>query len=152
MQIPLNHKTITVRLKDLAESINELEVLAKLSEEDLIKDHHNFALASFYLLRSLEDILSIGAHVLSRLFKVTISEKYNDILPELARPGIIPQEFANRNTKLGSYRNRLVHDYLKITPEEMFNILQTHLVDLKLFGQIINDLINNPSKFNLKIE
>lgn len=152
MRVPLNFETIDVRLKDLTQSINELEILAELSKKEFFKDRHNFALASFYLLRSLENILSTGSHILSRLSQIIITEEYNKILPELAKAGIIPQEFANRNVKLGSYRNRLVHDYLKITHEEMYEILQTRLIDLKKFGQIINDLLNKPSKFNLEIE
>lgn len=152
MQVPLNFETIDVRLKDLTQSINELEMLAKLSEKDFYKNRYNFALASFYLLRSLEDILSIGSHILSRLVQITITEEYNQILPELAKAGIVPQKFVDRNTKIGNYRNRLVHDYLKITPREMYDILQTHIVDLKQFGKIINDLMNDPSKFDLEIE
>lgn len=152
MLIPLNKETITIRLDDSTLSITKLEELAKLSYEQFIENPDNFALASFHLQRTLENILSIGAHILSRLdIEFSVSE-YANILPDLAKAKIIPQKFADRNQKLGNYRNRLVHGYLKITPREMYDILQTHLVDLKQFGQIINDLINDPSKFDLKIE
>lgn len=152
MLIPLNKETIIVRLDDLVSSTNELNKLANLDFEKFAKNPDNFALSSFYLQRSLENILSIGAHILSRLDgEFTLSE-YANILPNLVKAKIIPQEFADRNKKLGNYRNRLVHGYLKITPREMYDILQTHLVDLKQFGQIINDLLNDPTKFDLKIE
>lgn len=152
MLIPLNKETIVVRLDDLVSSTNELNKLANLDFEKFAKNPDNFALASFYLQRSLENILSIGAHILSRLdIEFSVSE-YANILPNLSKAKIIPQKFADRNQKLGHYRNRLVHGYLKITPREMYDILQTHLVDLKQFGQIINDLLNDPSKFDLKIE
>ena len=60
MLIPLNKETITVRLDDLASSINELNKLADLDFEKFAKNPDNFALASFYLQRSLENILTIG--------------------------------------------------------------------------------------------
>jgi len=38
---------------------------------------------------------------------------------------------------MAQFRNVVVHDYLKVNPEIVYAILQKNLLDITVFGQII---------------
>lgn len=147
--IPINRETIEARLIDLDNSIKELDKLTELSEPAFVSDPHNLALASFYLQRALEDILGIGSHLLARLPNPVIIEEYAQVIPELAKIGIVSANFADRNAKLGNYRNRLVHHYLNITSQEIYRLILEHRSDLVEYGRAIKNVLENPSQFGL---
>ncbi len=53
--------------------------------------------------------------------------------------------------KMDGYRNRLVHFYAEITEEEMYEIIQTRLIDLKEFITSIKMLLENPEKYGFSL-
>ncbi|MBI1818212.1 MAG: DUF86 domain-containing protein [Deltaproteobacteria bacterium] len=56
-----------------------------------------------------EIIFDIGNHILSAYFG-TSAQDYEDILPQLATRGVIPEALHQRLKGLGGFRNILVHD------------------------------------------
>ena len=47
---------------------------------------------------------------------------------------IVPLDFANdKLVKMAKYRNRLVHFYAQITPDELYKILKENLGDFEIF-------------------
>lgn len=137
-------------LQDIQSNIKQLQNLAKLSLKQFKSDKKNYGLADHYLRRSLEGILTISTHLLSRLPSKT--KDYQEVIKELARFKIVPQAFAERNRKLASYRNRLVHMYWEVSEEELHKVINDHLDDLDKFCQYFQKVLQNPEKFNLKIE
>ena len=66
---------------------------------------------------------------------------YRSILLTLGREKIIPPEFAEKIKGMAGYRNRLVHGYAEVTPEEMYQIIQTRLGDFEEYcGYILRYL------------
>ncbi|HHW43892.1 MAG TPA: DUF86 domain-containing protein, partial [Desulfotomaculum sp.] len=51
----------------------------------------------------------------------------------LGREQIIPPQFAEKIKGMAGYRNRLVHGYAEVTPEEMYNVIQKRLDDFEEF-------------------
>ena len=90
--------------------------------------------------------------------KETVRIRLDDLLTSVQKLEKISklsyEEFSAENSDhfaLASYR--LVHGYLHIAPDEIYNkIFQKHLTDLRQFGVIINELLKDPSKFNLTVE
>ncbi|MGB9826859.1 MAG: type VII toxin-antitoxin system HepT family RNase toxin, partial [Desulfofundulus sp.] len=56
---------------------------------------------------------------------------YRSIILTLGREKILPAEFAERIKGMAGYRNRLVHGYAEVTPEEMYDIMQHRLADFE---------------------
>jgi uncharacterized protein YutE (UPF0331/DUF86 family) len=68
----------------------------------------------------------------------------------LGQHGILPVDFAEKNYKLASYRNRLVHLYWEVSTEELYQVITQHLDDLKLFCSYFQEVLKEPEKFGLR--
>lgn len=134
-------------IADVQKNIKELSDLSKLSLNDFKTDNKNYGLAEHYLRRSLEGILTIGTHILSRLPVKT--KDYQEIVVSLAEQKIIPKKFAERNNRLAGYRNRLVHMYWEVSEDEMYKVINEHLGDLDMFCRYFQKVLQNPEKFGL---
>ena len=51
----------------------------------------------------------------------------------LGEKKVISKDFCEVLIKMAGYRNRMVHFYKEISPEELYNILQNNLEDLLKF-------------------
>ncbi|MFN3481349.1 MAG: type VII toxin-antitoxin system HepT family RNase toxin, partial [Thermodesulfovibrionales bacterium] len=125
---PLNIQKIRNILADIEGNLRELNLLVSEGLEKFLSERKNYGLAEHYLRRTLEGILTIGSHILSRLPAKT--KDYKQIILSLGEYGIVPIEFAERNKRLASYRNRLVHLYWEVTMEELFTVITQHLEDM----------------------
>jgi len=47
---------------------------------------------------------------------------------------ILPEDYAAQITGMAGYRNRLFHDYNKVIPQNLYQIIQTRLSDLEFFA------------------
>jgi len=148
--VPIDKNKIRNMIVDVQENINQLSKLSKLTLEEFKSDKKNYGLTEHYLRRSLEGILTIGTHFLSRLPVKT--KDYQEIIITLGKQKIIPKDFAEKNKKLAGYRNRLVHMYWEVSEEEMHQVINEHLNDLDKFCEYFQQTLQNPEKFGLKIE
>jgi uncharacterized protein YutE (UPF0331/DUF86 family) len=142
---PVNISKIRNILAQIEEGIRELETLSKLSLTDFLSDKRNYIVAEHYLRRSLEGILTIGSHFLSRINAKT--KDYQQIILSLGEHGLIPKDFAERNKNLAGYRNRLVRE---ITPEELYTVINQHLNDLIEFCKYYQVIFANFKKYGLE--
>ncbi len=53
---------------------------------------------------------------------------------------------------MAKYRNRLVHFYAQISPEELYKIIQEDLGDFDVFLAAVKQVLTQPEKFNLEVE
>ena len=81
-----------------------------------------------HLRWTLECLLDIGRHILAKS-GLGKPENYTEIIVELGTSGVIPAEFAAEIRGMAGYRNRLVHGYSEITPEEIHSLLTSRLGD-----------------------
>lgn len=123
---------IESHLSLIQEFISGLRKLSHLSERDFLSDHRNPASAESYLRRCLESVFDIGRHILAKSYGFKEIE-YKKIGLELGEKGVVDKEYANVLLKMAGYRNRMVHLYHEITPEEIYGILKTHLSDIDRF-------------------
>lgn len=149
-EIPLNREVILDRIRIIEKSLFKLADFEEISLEDF-KSGENFAIAEHYLRRALEAIFDIGNHIISRIPGERASS-YKDIAIILGRYNIVSEDFArDKLVKMAGYRNRLVHFYAEITEEEMYEIIQTRLIDLKEFITSIKMLLENPEKYGFSL-
>ena len=130
---PIDYDKVHQRVQEIQESIAELKNLTRAPMEEFVKDKHIYALAFHYFWKSLEAVLAIGTHILSRIPGGGKMKDYQDIIRSLGEFQVIPQEFAQRNKPLASYRNRMVHGYWRVSPEELYATIKEHLADLDQF-------------------
>jgi uncharacterized protein YutE (UPF0331/DUF86 family) len=123
---------IEKNLSLIQEFLSELKRLSEIPENEFLRDKRNPAAAESYLRRSLEAVFDIGRHILSKSYGFKEIE-YKKIALELGERGVINKEYAKTLLKMAGYRNRMVHLYNEVSPQEIYGILKGHLSDIEHF-------------------
>jgi uncharacterized protein YutE (UPF0331/DUF86 family) len=127
----INEKVVSQRASWVLEMIDALRELPLTNREEFFQNKHNLAAAESYLRRSLEALFDIGRHILVKHFAYPAAE-YKEIARGLAEKKVIGGTELELMRKMAGYRNRMVHFYHEITPEELHDVCLNHLDELKL--------------------
>lgn len=132
----------------------ELAELGKIAAEPLhtFSQGVGYKLAQYHLHRALEGVFHITGHILARVPGGQATQ-YSEMAKKLGEIGVVPQEFASgKLVTMAKYRNRLVHFYAQITPEELYGVLQNDLGDFTIFLTGVKKLLEHPEQFGLTVE
>ena len=86
-------------------------------------------------------VFDIGNHVLAGGFAERPTD-YAAIPGMLCRRGVISPELEARLRGLAGFRNLLVHDYARVDPGRVREMLQTRLPDLTAFADAVEDWLD----------
>jgi uncharacterized protein YutE (UPF0331/DUF86 family) len=111
-------------------SVDRLHRLAALPPAEFRRDPDHYAIAEHHLRRAIQALLDLGRHVVVKSGWGNPAN-YREVFELLERGGVLAPEFASRVKGIAGYRNRLVHDYARVSEEEMWEILQERLEDLE---------------------
>lgn len=100
------------------------------SAESFQCDPRTVAATESYLRRGLEALLDLGRHILAKGFSRAVVE-YKDIPIQLLEIGVLAEREAGLLRDMAGYRNRLVHFYSEVTPQELFHIRSSRLADIE---------------------
>lgn len=129
----INTEKISQRIADIAKAFNELKKYDEMDVKEFLADENNFPLASYWLRLGIEAVLTIATHILSRLPQNGKDKDYTQVLISLGDYGVIPREFSQKIRGMAGYRNRLVHLYWEVKPEELLAIIKENLNDFEEF-------------------
>ena len=127
----IDRKVITQRTAWVREMIDALRDLHLEKKKAFLENKNNVAAAESYLRRSLEALFDMGRHILARRFAFPATE-YKEIAKGLFDKRILNEDEAELMRGMAGYRNRMVHFYHEITPEELHEICLNHLDEIKL--------------------
>ena len=125
---------VTERVTIIRHSVKRLKLLAEMPKDEFCNSEDAIDIAENRLRRALEALFDLGRHMLVKS-GAGVPSDYRSVIKMLQESGLLPEDYANKITGMAGYRNRLIHDYNKVTPEELYHILQTRLIDLELFCQ-----------------
>lgn len=125
-----NRQLVADRTQAARNALGRLERLSSMSFEEFKGDPDNYAIAEHHLRRALEAVLDIGRHVVVKSGWGNPT-KYREIFDFLERGGVLSATLAQSGRALAGYRNRLVHEYAAVTQDEMWEVLQTKLPDIR---------------------
>jgi len=137
----INNEKVSQRIADISKAFNELKKYEAMDKEAFLTNQDNFPLASYWLRLGIEAVLTIATHILSRLPQNGKDKDYTQVLISLGDYGVIPQEFAQKIRGMAGYRNRLVHLYWEVKPEEILGIIKENLNDFEEFIKHIKKFI-----------
>lgn len=132
----------------------ELVELQKIATEplDTFAVGTGYKLAQYHLHRALEGVFHIITHVLARVPGGQVTQ-YKELAKKFGEAGIVSKDFAEgKLVIMAKYRNRLVHFYAQITPEELYGILQKDLGDFTVFLTGVKNLLEHPETFGFTVE
>lgn len=139
---PINRKTIEEKLFKLQEIIKALNDLKAYPREEFIKDVTINSAAMFNLVIAVEVIVDIGNHILVESFQTSV-KTYTDVIIELGNVGIMSKEFAQENKDMAKFRNKLIHDYDRVSLEQVYEHLQKAPDMFRQFAKYFIEFLEN---------
>jgi uncharacterized protein YutE (UPF0331/DUF86 family) len=130
----INQKVISQRALWVLDMIDALHDLHLEEKEVFLSDRHKVAAAESYLRRSLEALFDIGRHILAKKFAYPAPE-YREITKGLFEKRILEAKEAELMRRMAGYRNRMVHFYHEISPQELHEICLYHVDEIKLLAE-----------------
>lgn len=133
----ISEDVVSQRALWIRKMIASIRSLPLQDKSAFLKDPNIVAAAESYLRRALEALFDIGRHILAKKFAYPAAE-YKEIAEILFEKKILNGKEKDRLRILAGYRNRMVHFYHEITPEELHEICRDQLDDLTaLLGAIL---------------
>ena len=129
----IDSKVVAQRVFWISQMVDSLKDLELEEKGSFLADRHKVAAAESYLRRALEALFDIGRHILAKRFAYPATE-YKDIAKGLSDKRILVEKEAESMRKMAGYRNRMVHFYHEITPEELHEICLYHVNEIKFLA------------------
>lgn len=135
-----NRERIREKLVELTSYIDDLVKLQNLSWADFQSNVMLRRGVERTLQVAVECTLDIGNMVISHE-QWRAAESNRDVFRVLAEHGVLSVSLLNNLMKAASYRNILVHEYTRIEPSVVFNLLKKMPKDLRDFRDRILPLL-----------
>jgi len=127
-----NSPLVADRVQTVRASLGRLRGLAAADRGAFRGSPDDYAIAEHHLRRAIQALLDIGRHIVVRGGWGNPAH-YREIVSFLERHGVLSTELGEKGRSLAGYRNRLVHEYATVDPDEMWDILQSRLDDIADF-------------------
>lgn len=132
----LRREAVEKRLKELAEILQELGKYRGVGLEALRREVGQRWILERGLIAAATIIFDVADHILAGHFGV-YPETYEESPGTLRDRAVISEELYREIKGLGGFRNILVHRYLDINPDEVFESFQQGLVVFPAFAREI---------------
>lgn len=147
----IRSSVVAERVSWIREMIRSVKSLPLATYEEFVSDPRNIASAESYLRRGIEALLDLGRHILSKGFAIAVTE-YKDICLKLTEEGVLSNAHGLLFRQIAGYRNRMVHFYLEITPQELYRLSTKNLEDVEnILEMLIGWLNDHPEKMDHQI-
>lgn len=131
---------VAARLDRLQEYLRTLHAVQGFDLQKFKNDPFVHGTAERYLHLSIECLLDIGNHIIAdRGYRKP--DTYSEILEILAEEGVVPAELAQKMAGMAAFRNVLVHDYLRLDLEKVFQVIKEHLVHFEQLAGVYAELL-----------
>jgi uncharacterized protein YutE (UPF0331/DUF86 family) len=127
-------------IQDLERYLKHLTELQKHPVEEFLSDWRIYDLADRQLHLALETFLTIGEMIISE-FGFAKPDTYADIPRILFENKVIPNQLKNKLVDLARFRNVLVHDYLRLDHERVYQHVQTDTKTIEEFIEAVKRFV-----------
>lgn len=136
----VNKAIFAERLERMREYLQILDAVRKQDRQDFVRDPFIHGTAERYLHLSIECLLDLGNHVIADR-GYPKPESYADVFRILADQGVIPDSLREDFTGMAAFRNVLVHDYVRLDREKVYEILIDKTPILKQMAKLFAGLL-----------
>ena len=126
----ISQRTVSDRLIWIDQMVDEIRALPLSDRNAFFADRRNVWAAESCLRRALEALFDLGRHILAKGFGTGVTE-YKEIAVALHAQNVLANEEATLLHTLAGYRNRMVHFYHEVQPEELYEICSSQLSDVE---------------------
>ena len=126
----ISKRVVLDRIAWIEQMLEDIRGLPLDNREQFFADKRNVWAAESCLRRALEALLDLGRHILAKGFGLGVSE-YKEVAARLREKGVLNDDEARLLRMLAGYRNRVVHFYHQVTPDELYEICANQLGDVE---------------------
>jgi uncharacterized protein YutE (UPF0331/DUF86 family) len=128
-------EVIRKRLNKIDEYLKVLKSLQSYSLDDFLDDPEHYGSAERFLHLTIEAFLDIGNHIIAD-DGLGIVNWYSDIPKIYLEKSLISVQLAEKWTRMIGFRNTLVHEYIDIDRNIVYDVLQNDLGDFEELRQV----------------
>lgn len=133
---------IVGKLSLILENLKMLQHLKELSQEEFVRDFRNIESAKHLLQVSIEAMIDIANHIISR-GRLGRPRSYAESFNILYAEGMLTAEQVETYSTMVKFRNRVVHLYQKVDPDQVYDIVKSRLRDFAAFVEVVRLFLNN---------
>ncbi|MDO6354787.1 MULTISPECIES: type VII toxin-antitoxin system HepT family RNase toxin [unclassified Caloramator] len=137
MILNIDYDKVRNKLLFIQENLKKLEELRNFTKEEFLNDFRNVDSAKYLLQTSIEAMLDIANHIIARNRWGKV-ESNRDSFEILYQNRIIDKNDIETYFLMAKFRNRIVHMYIEVDNETIYNVLQNNLKDIKRFVDTIS--------------
>lgn len=131
----IERDVVAARLERFREYLKILKQVQRRGLDDFRKDPLVHGAAERYLQLAIECLLDIGNHIISDRGYAK-PESYGQILKILSREGVVPDDLARDLDGMAAFRNILVHDYLRVDLDKVYDLMREKLPRMEALGKV----------------
>lgn len=123
---------VATLISELRNSVARLKDIASVPKDTFLLDPDKIGSSKYHFIVAIESCIDLGNHIIARN-GYRVPEDYGDTFRILAEKGVFDKAFADELRNMAKFRNRLVHIYWQVEDEQVYQYLQTRLLDFKKF-------------------
>lgn len=131
---------ITKLMLEAETSIQNLNELSSLPEEEFLKNKHYVASAKYNLLIAIEACIDIAYHIISKN-RMRLPRDYADSFKVLMENNVISEDLGKRLMLMARFRNRLVHIYWDVDDKMVYQYIRENISDIEEFLKKMRELL-----------
>ncbi|MEA4825342.1 MAG: DUF86 domain-containing protein [Clostridium sp.] len=136
----VKREIVISRVDKLKEYLGYLKSIKQYSKEEYINNPMIYGSSERFLHLAIECVIDIGNHVISDM-RYRKPENNRDIFEVLYENKLINEKLKINLCNMAGFRNILVHDYLKIDREIVYEVILNNLKDIEKFIKVIVEYI-----------
>ncbi|MFQ6071036.1 MAG: DUF86 domain-containing protein [Candidatus Aminicenantales bacterium] len=145
----IDYQNISARLERLREYVGYLKSYQEKSLAQVKKDYTLQGAICRYFQLSVECIIDIAELLISSLGLRKPATGF-EAIEILGENKIIPLRFSRKFAPIVGFRNILVHDYLRIDLNKVYEHLKEDLRDFNLFAKLISNFLKKSEQESKK--
>jgi uncharacterized protein YutE (UPF0331/DUF86 family) len=136
----IDTEIVLVRLKLITKYYNTLEDFRSTSLDEFLNDFRQQLVVERLLQLMAQAAIDINDHILSKLNPGKSETNFNSFI-SIGKYGVITPELARQIAPSSGLRNRLVHEYDEIDPQEVFKSISLALQQYPLYVRQVNSYL-----------
>ena len=136
----IDPQAIQALLQTFSEYTEDLRTYQQLNCDEVIADRNYQSMIRYALQTAIQCVIDIANHLLIGGDLEQPPDSRSAILG-LGKHGILPQDFAQELAGLSGLRNVIVHRYMTVDDELIYQFLQRCVADFETFNQHIVDYV-----------
>ncbi len=129
---PVDRTKLRSHIDFVRSNVRNLELLRGDGREAFLGDDKSQAAAARWLQTAIEAMIDIANHVVARE-GLGVPRAYSETIEILVREGVLPADRREAFLAMVRFRNRVVHLYDEVAPDEVWRILEDDLGDFDAF-------------------